>query len=77
MKNDVSICNSCASANLAEFDSEMNIHFPGLRSLDKPSIFVFPRIMVCLNCGSLRSTLSAEELRILRKSNAGTERILL
>jgi hypothetical protein len=77
MKTDLSICNSCASDNLAEFDSEMNIHFSGVRSLDKPSIFAFPKIMICLNCGSLRSTLSAEELRILQKSAARTYRILL
>jgi hypothetical protein len=77
MKTDLSICNSCASASLSEFDSEVNIYFSGLRRLNKPSIFVFPEIMVCLNCGSLGSTLSAEELRILQKSAAGTEPILL
>jgi hypothetical protein len=76
MKNDLSICNSCASDNLAEFDSEVNIHFPGSRKLEKPSIFVFPKIIVCLNCGSLRSNLSPEETRALKKS-VGTERILL
>jgi len=76
MKTDLSICNSCASDNLAEFDSEVNIHFPGSRGLEKPSIFVFPKIIVCLNCGSMRSNLSLEETTTLQK-NVRTERILL
>ena len=27
------------------------IHFPGLKGLDKPVVWVFPKLLVCLNCG--------------------------
>src|ERR1700687_3389462 len=44
-------CAFCTSTNQAEFPAEVNIHFPGLRNADKPGVFVFPRLLVCLDCG--------------------------
>jgi hypothetical protein len=61
-------CISCASANQAEFRAEINIHFPGLRNIDRPSVLVFPKLSVCLDCGFSRFTLPETGLRLLRDS---------
>jgi len=45
-------CVFCTSTNQAEFPAEVNIHFPGLRNADNPGVFVFPKLLVCLDCGS-------------------------
>ena len=44
-------CASCASNNQVEFTAEINIHFSGLKNLNKPSVLVFPKVLVCLDCG--------------------------
>jgi hypothetical protein len=71
------VCRSCASANLIELDSEMNIHFPGLKSLDQPSIHAFPKLSVCLDCGLTESVISEAELRKLRECASNVVRISL
>ena len=60
-------CLSCASGNQAEFGAEINIHFPGLRNIDRPSVWAFPKLSVCLDCGFARFTLPETELRLLRE----------
>jgi len=60
-------CSSCASGSQAEFTAEVNIHFPGLRNLDKPSVFVFPRLLVCLDCGCSWFTTPETEVARLRE----------
>jgi len=64
-------CTSCLSRNQAEFTTEMNIHFAGgLKTIDIPSVFVFPKILVCLDCGFSRFTLSETKLGVLREGIA-------
>jgi hypothetical protein len=58
-------CLSCKSSNQSEFPAELLIHFEGLKNLDKPGVWVFPRVLVCLNCGFLQSTVPALELASL------------
>jgi hypothetical protein len=41
-------CKSCGSVNQKKFSAEMGIHFPELKSIDKPVVWVFPEIVVCL-----------------------------
>ena len=60
-------CLSCTSGNQAEFTAEINIHFPGLKNLDKPSVFVFPKLLVCLDCGGSRFTIPETELARLQE----------
>jgi hypothetical protein len=55
-------CPVCASSNQAEFSAEINIHFSGLKNLDRPSVLVFPEVLVCLDCGSSRFTVPENEL---------------
>jgi hypothetical protein len=63
-------CTSCESENRAEFGAEINIHFPGRRGVDMPPVLVFPKLMVCLNCGFAEFTVAETDLRLLREGLA-------
>jgi hypothetical protein len=56
------MCPSCGSSNQAEFPTEMLVHFGGLKNLDKPCVWMYPRLLVCLECGFARTTVPATEL---------------
>ncbi len=58
-------CLLCGSGNEAELTGEIVIHFSGLKNLDKPGVWVFPNLLVCLDCGFLQSTVPAPELTFL------------
>jgi hypothetical protein len=58
-------CPSCGTSNQAEFLSEMLVHFTGRENLGKPSIWVFPTLLVCLDCGLFQSTIPLYELEQL------------
>jgi hypothetical protein len=45
----------------------MNIHFPGLEGLDNPPVWIFPEIIVCLQCGFAEFSVPENELRKLAK----------
>lgn len=45
-------CDSCGSGNQLQFPSEMVIHFPGLKNLNKPPVLAFPNLRICMDCGS-------------------------
>jgi hypothetical protein len=44
-------CLLCGSSNQAELTAEMVIHLSGLKNLDNPGVWVFPKLSVCLDCG--------------------------
>jgi hypothetical protein len=44
-------CKKCLSGNFKTFNGEIAIHFPGLEGLSKPIVWVFPTVLVCLECG--------------------------
>jgi hypothetical protein len=58
-------CKSCGSENQTEFGTEINIHFPGRKGLDKPAVLVFPKLVVCLDCGDSRFVVPETELALL------------
>ena len=58
-------CKRCDSRNQSTFKSEVAIHFPGLNGLDKPLVFVFPELVICLQCGLTEFTVPEKELRLL------------
>ena len=60
-------CKSCGSVNQSEFRAEMGIHFPGLKNIDKPVVWLFPEVIVCLNCGTAEFAVPEAELRLLAK----------
>jgi hypothetical protein len=60
-------CPNCQSAKQAELTAEMIIHFRGLKNLDKPGVWVFPKLLVCLDCGFSRFTVPETELASVAK----------
>ena len=60
-------CRSCQSANQSTFNGEIAIHFPGLDGLDKPIVWVFPELLVCLHCGFAEFTVPEKELQVLEQ----------
>jgi hypothetical protein len=55
-------CLICGSGNQAELTGEMVIHFSGLKNLDKPGVWVFPKFFVCLHCGYSHFNVQEREL---------------
>jgi hypothetical protein len=65
-------CRACTSNSQTQFGSEIIIHFSGLKNLDEPTVMVFPKIAVCLDCGVTEFTIPAAELRQLRERAAAS-----
>ena len=64
--SEIQTCASCQSENQKTFASEIAIHFPGLEGLEKPIVWVFPKISVCLDCGMAQVIVPERELEVLR-----------
>src|SRR6202008_1322246 len=63
-------CRSCQSGHQSNLNGEIAIHFPGLSGLDKPIVWVFPKLLVCLDCGNAEFSVPESELRVLAKGDA-------
>ena len=63
-------CRSCKSENQSNFNGEIAIHFPGLKGLNKPIVWVFPKLVGCLDCGFTECVIPETELRVLREETA-------
>jgi hypothetical protein len=62
-------CRDCHSENQKTFPSEMNIHFPGLKNLERPTVWAFLKLLVCLDCGFTELRLGEKECSLLAKDN--------
>jgi hypothetical protein len=62
-------CKSCGSVNQSKFTGETGIHLPGLKNIDKPVVWVFPELVVCLDCGAAEFDVPEAELRHLAKGD--------
>jgi hypothetical protein len=62
-------CARCDSGCQLEFSSEIAIHFTGLEGMNKPHVLVFPKVLVCLDCGFSRFVLGEKDLRLLGKGD--------
>ena len=51
----------CASHKIETLSGELAIHFPGSEGLTKPIVWVFPKLDVCLVCGSTNFTIPEEQ----------------
>jgi len=63
-------CKACCSENHREFDAEVDVHLSGLKNLLKPLVFVFPRLLVCMDCGFTEFAIPETELSVLGKDGA-------
>jgi hypothetical protein len=63
-------CKSCRSENQRTFNGEIAIHFPGLKGLDKPIVWVYPKLLVCMNCGFTEFAVPETEFRKLAEGDA-------
>lgn len=61
-------CKRCASYSVRkDFGGEVAVHFPGIEGLDKPIVWVFPKIAVCLDCGLAEFDVPEEQLEQLNE----------
>jgi hypothetical protein len=63
-------CKACASDQQSKFTAEIAIHSPGLKNLDKPVVWVFPELIVCLRCGNTEFAIPEDQLCLLMKGEA-------
>ncbi len=55
-------CKSCRSDNQTQFPTEMNVHFPGKENWEKPSVWLFPSVLICLDCGFAEFSIDGDGL---------------
>jgi hypothetical protein len=58
-------CESCQSEHRETFNGEVAIHFSGLAGLNKPIVWVFPHLMLCLDCGFAHFEVPERERTVL------------
>jgi hypothetical protein len=63
-------CKSCQSENQRTLNGEIAIHFPGLKGLHKPIVWVYPKLLVCLNCGFTEFAIPETDLRQLAEPDS-------
>jgi len=63
------ICKRCHSDKQSVFNGEVAIHSPGREGLEKPTVFVFPKLVVCFRCGLTDFVVPETELRILAQTS--------
>lgn len=68
-------CKRCDSNSQCVFGAEMAIHCLGLKGLDRPTVMVFQKLLVCLDCGFTEFIVPEKELRILDQCTPGTLRV--
>jgi hypothetical protein len=65
-KGDMS-CRSCGLGNERKFAAEMSVHVLGVENVDKPVVWVFPELLVCMDCGFTELAIAENELHLLGK----------
>ena len=66
-------CAFCGSGNQTEFTAEMMVHFAGLKNVDRPGVWGFPKILICLDCGLSKFRVSEEKLALLASGATNSE----
>ena len=63
-------CKWCGSEKQSRFIAEVAIHFPGIEGLNRPIVWVFPELFLCLNCGKADFTVPDNDLQTFRKADS-------
>ena len=58
-------CVSCHSLDIRIYPAELNIHYPGVEGLNMPTVWAFPRLSICLDCGVTQFRLADDQVREL------------
>ena len=58
-------CLLCGSGKHTEFPAEMLLHFPGLDNLHTPNVLLYPKVLVCRECGFSQFIATKSELALL------------
>jgi hypothetical protein len=67
-------CKSCGSVDQSKFTAEIGVHFPGMKNIDKPVVWVFPKVIVCLDCGIAEFGVPEPERQQLAKGDVNAYR---
>jgi len=59
-------CVQCSSLKEAGFIGELLLHVSGSIGAEKPGVLMFPKVLVCMDCGASRFNMPVEELRQLQ-----------
>jgi len=59
-------CKQCHSERLGNFSGELAIHFTGLAGLNRRMVWVFPKLLACLDCGLTEFIVPETELQVLK-----------
>jgi len=65
-------CVRCGADRPKDFTAEVAIHTPGLKGLNKPIVWVFPRLKACLNCGFVEFVLPGAQIKQLKNGEVST-----
>jgi hypothetical protein len=58
-------CPACWLDDHMEITAEMVLHLCGLKNIDRPAIYLFPKLLVCMDCGFARFTVPKAQLELL------------
>jgi len=68
-------CIACGSIDQREFSSQIVLHFSGIKKLNEPGVWLFPNLLVCMDCGYSHFTIQEPGWRplqaSLRSANSG------
>ena len=70
-------CKRCTSDSQRAFSGEVAIHFCGLKGLEAPIVWSFPKLLVCLECGFTEFTVPERELSVLATGKAVVGAVVL
>ena len=56
------LCSLCLSSNQEEFPAEICIYLRGSSNVTRPTVGLFPNVVVCLDCGASRFMTPEDEL---------------
>ena len=69
-------CRGCGASPAAHpFNGELALHFPGRDGLTRPIVWVFPRVLVCLQCGFAEFVVPDEQVQTLRTTPESSDHI--
>jgi hypothetical protein len=63
-------CKLCGSYNQRKVGGEIAIHIPGLKGIEKPPVWVFTPLLVCVNCGATEFLVPEAQRRVLANDAA-------